>query len=130
MSPSVGLSGSPPPHVSIYMLEIDEDSRLGHEMLLGGVRYGASLAPDEDVTAGLYEEAVERLEASGLRRYEISNFSKPGHESRHNLKYWRLESYLGFGADAHSLDAGLRWQNGDSVAEYVARWEERPSCTS
>jgi oxygen-independent coproporphyrinogen-3 oxidase len=112
-----------PPHVSIYMFEIDEDSRLGHEMLLGGVRYGAYLAPDEDTTVALYEEAVERLDAAGLRRYEISNFARPGHESRHNLKYWRLEPYLGFGADAHSLNDGLRWQNSESVDDYVARWK-------
>jgi oxygen-independent coproporphyrinogen-3 oxidase len=113
-----------PPHVSIYMFEIDEDSRLGKEMLLGGVRYGANLAPDEDTTVALYEEAVERLAAAGVRRYEISNFAQPGHESRHNLKYWRLEPYLGFGADAHSFDGALlRWQNSESVADYVARWK-------
>jgi len=111
-----------PPHVSIYMFEIDTDSRLGQEMLLGGVRYGASLSPDEDTTVALYEEAVQRLAALGLPRYEISNFARPDHESRHNLKYWRLEPYLGFGADAHSLDGGLRWQNCESVADYFARW--------
>ena len=112
-----------PPLVSVYMFEIDEDSRLGQEMLLGGVRYGAGLTPDEDTTVALYEEAVERLDELGLPRYEISNFARPGHESRHNLKYWRLEPYLGFGADAHSLDGGLRWQNSEGVAEYVARWK-------
>lgn len=112
-----------PPHVSVYMFEIDEDSRLGKEMMLGGVRYGANLVPDEDTTVSLYEEAVERLAAAGIPRYEISNFARPGHESRHNLKYWRLEPYLGFGADAHSLEGGLRWQNSESVADYVARWK-------
>jgi oxygen-independent coproporphyrinogen-3 oxidase len=112
-----------PPHVSVYMFEIDEDSRLGHEMLLGGVRYGAGLTPDEDTTVAFYEEAVERLGAAGLRRYEISNFARPGRESRHNLKYWRLEPYLGFGADAHSLDGGFRWQNSESATGYVGRWK-------
>lgn len=112
-----------PPHVSIYMFEIDEDSRLGQEMLLGGVRYGAQLTPDEETTVALYEEAVDRLNAAGLRRYEISNFALPGHESRHNLKYWKLEPYLGFGADAHSFDGLLRWQNSESVVDYVARWK-------
>lgn len=112
-----------PPHVSVYMFEIDEDSRLGKEMLLGGVRYGANLTPDEETTVALYEEAVERLAAVGICRYEISNFAWPGHESRHNLKYWRLEPYLGFGADAHSFDGALRWQNSEGVAEYVARWK-------
>ncbi len=91
-------------------------------MLLGGVRYGANLAPDEDTTATFYEAAVDRLDAAGLARYEISNFAKPGHESRHNLKYWRLEPYFGFGADAHSFDGEVRWQNSETVAEYVSRW--------
>ncbi len=109
-----------PPHVSVYMLEVDEDSRLGKEMLLGGVRYGASETPDEEQTAGFYETAVERLAALGIRRYEISNFARPGLESRHNLKYWRLEPYAGFGADAHSFDGHVRRQNPESVADYLA----------
>jgi oxygen-independent coproporphyrinogen-3 oxidase len=109
-----------PEHVSVYMLEIDEDSRLGKEMLLGGVRYGAADTPSEDATAAFYEIAVERLAALGIPRYEISNFARPGYESRHNLKYWTLEPYIGFGADAHSFDAGRRWQNPESIEEYLA----------
>src|SRR5207253_8226690 len=87
-----------PPHVSVYMLEIDEDSRLGREKLLGGVRYGAATLPSEDGTADMYEIAVERLSELGIYRYEISNFARPGFESAHNLKYCRLEPYVGFGA--------------------------------
>lgn len=113
-----------PPHVSIYMLEVDEDSRLGQEILLGGKRYGASDVPSDAEIVAFYEVAVERLERMGVRRYEISNFARRGSESRHNLKYWRLEPYIGFGADAHSMDGGLRWQNVESAAEYVARWRE------
>jgi oxygen-independent coproporphyrinogen III oxidase len=109
------------PHVSVYMFEIDEDSRLGKEMLLGGVRYGAAEAPNEDQTAALYEMAVERLAALGIRRYEISNFARPGFESSHNLKYWTLEPYAGFGADAHSFDGRVRRQNPESAAEYADR---------
>ncbi|MCC7156631.1 MAG: coproporphyrinogen III oxidase family protein, partial [Bryobacterales bacterium] len=88
------------PHVSVYMLEVDEDSRLGREMLLGGVRYGAAETPDEDAIVACYTRAIERLARLGLERYEISNFARPGCESLHNLKYWRLEPYLGFGSDA------------------------------
>ncbi len=102
------------------MLEIDEDSRLGKELLLGGVRYGAADTPSEDATADFYEFAVERLAALGIARYEISNFARPGHESRHNLKYWRLEPYVGFGADAHSFDGSIRRQNPESLADYLA----------
>jgi len=109
-----------PPHVSIYMLEVDQDSRLGKEMLLGGVRYGAAETPGDEQTAEFYEAAVERLAAMGIRRYEISNFARPGFESRHNLKYWKLEPYAGFGADAHSFDGRIRSQNADSVGGYLA----------
>jgi oxygen-independent coproporphyrinogen-3 oxidase len=109
-----------PPHVSVYMLEVDEDSRFGKERLLGGVRYGAADAPDDDQTADFYETAVERLAALGIARYEISNFARPGFESRHNLKYWKLEPYVGFGADAHSFDGVIRRQNAESVEEYLA----------
>jgi oxygen-independent coproporphyrinogen III oxidase len=109
-----------PEHVSVYMLEVDEDSRLGKELLLGGVRYGASDTPSDDAIAAFYEYAVERLAAMGIARYEISNFARPGHESRHNLKYWELASYAGFGADAHSFDGRVRRQNAESVQDYVA----------
>ena len=108
-----------PPHVSVYMLEIDDDSRLGREMRLGGVRYGAGETPSEDQTAELYETAVKRLAALGIRRYEISNFARPGGESLHNLKYWMLEPYAGFGADAHSFDGCVRRQNPESVRAYL-----------
>jgi oxygen-independent coproporphyrinogen-3 oxidase len=109
-----------PEHVSVYMLEIDEDSRLGKELLLGGARYGAADTPGEDQTAAFYEYAVERLGALGIARYEISNFARPGFESRHNLKYWKLEPYVGFGADAHSFDGRVRRQNPESVEAYLA----------
>lgn len=109
-----------PPHVSVYMLEVDEDSRLGKEMLLGGIRYGAADAPSEDATAAFYEIAVERLAALGIARYEISNFARSGFESAHNLKYWKLEPYLGFGADAHSFDGARRWSNPETPTGYVA----------
>ena len=88
------------------MLEVDEDSRLGAEVLALGKRYGAAEVPDEDSIAAFYEMAVERLASMGIARYEISNFARRGYESRHNLKYWRREPYVGFGADAHSFDGG------------------------
>jgi oxygen-independent coproporphyrinogen-3 oxidase len=108
------------PHVSVYMLEVDEDSRLGNEILLGGKRYGAPDVPSSDAIADFYEIAVEQLAGAGIERYEISNFSRPGAESLHNLKYWRREPYFGFGADAHSFDGVSRWQNPETVADYLA----------
>jgi oxygen-independent coproporphyrinogen-3 oxidase len=109
-----------PPHASVYMLEVDEDSRLGLEIIGEGSRYGAQQRPSDDLTASLYETAVDFLGAHGIRRYEISNFAKPGFESLHNLKYWRLEPYVGFGSDAHSFDGGIRWQNVETAAGYCA----------
>lgn len=111
------------PHVSVYMLEVDEDSRLGLEILNNGARYGAGEVPDDGLQVELYERAVERLRELGIERYEISNFARPGAESRHNLKYWRLEEYAGFGADAHACLGGMRRQNAEDVREYVAALE-------
>ncbi len=107
------------PHVSVYILEVDEESRLGKEVLLNGKRFGAPDVPSDDLQATMYEYAAERLATAGIPRYEISNFARPGHESVHNLKYWRLESYLGFGADAHSFDGTWRWQNVEEIEAYV-----------
>lgn len=108
------------PHVSVYMLEVDEDSRLGREMMLGGVRYGAGDVPGDADIVRYYEEAVSFLHSLGIHRYEISNFARPGFESLHNLKYWRLEPYFGFGSDAHSFDGARRWQNAETAADFVA----------
>jgi oxygen-independent coproporphyrinogen III oxidase len=99
-------------HASIYMLEIDEDSRLGRELLAGGSRYAAQTVPSEELTADLYESAIAALGANGLRQYEISNFARAGSASQHNLKYWRREPYLGFGLDAHSM---VRTRNGGAL---------------
>lgn len=115
------------PHVSIYMLEVDGDSRLGRELIAGGTRYHAHAVPDEDLVADLYLAACQRLEDAGIRQYEISNFSRPGWESRHNLTYWTRQPYLGFGMDAHSMlkaESGaveaVRFSTPDSIEDYVA----------
>ncbi len=91
------------PHASVYMLEVDEDSRLGREVLQGGSRYHAELVPCDEAIAAMYERTIERLCESGLQQYEISNFSRPGLESRHNLRYWQRRPYLGVGLDASSM---------------------------
>ncbi len=91
------------PHASVYMLEVDEDSRLGREVLGGGARYYAGMVPADDAIAQMYATAIERLGQAGLEQYEISNFSRPGFESRHNLRYWQRRPYLGLGLDASSM---------------------------
>jgi oxygen-independent coproporphyrinogen-3 oxidase len=91
------------PHASVYMLEVDEDSRLGREMLAGGIRYYAEAVPSDDAIAAMYSRAIQRLGQAGLEQYEISNFSRPGFASRHNLRYWQRRPYLGLGLDASSM---------------------------
>ena len=91
------------PHASVYMLEVDEDSRLGRELIAGGTRYHAHFVPNDETTADFYMQACETLTANGVAQYEISNFARPGVASHHNLKYWTRQPYLGFGVDAHSM---------------------------
>jgi oxygen-independent coproporphyrinogen-3 oxidase len=113
------LEALAPEHVSVYLLEVDKGSRLGKELLQGGGRYSAGAVPSEDEMADSYEMAEEKLGAAGYHHYEISNWAKPGFESKHNLKYWRREAYLGFGAGAHSFSGSERWANAHDAAEYV-----------
>jgi oxygen-independent coproporphyrinogen III oxidase len=108
-----------PEHVSIYMLEIDEDSRLGREALTGGSRYSVEAIPDDDAMADFYDHAAARLATAGYGHYEISNWGLPGHHSQHNLKYWRREPYLGLGAGAHSFNGVQRWANVHEPDRYV-----------
>ncbi len=136
------------PHVSVFMLEVDEDSRLGREMLADGSRYGAGGAPSDDETAEWYAAACGWLEAGGIAQYEISNFARmrgwnedndgdsdsasqndasmkrTDYRSRHNVKYWRREAYVGFGLDAHSMlrtaEGAVRWANRDDLEGYLA----------
>jgi oxygen-independent coproporphyrinogen-3 oxidase len=112
-------------HASLYMLEVDEDSRLGRELIGKGTRYGAGLVPADDVIATMYEEGIKGLSSAGLGQYEISNFARAGCESRHNLRYWRRKPYLGLGLDAHSMlrtrdGRVVRFGNTDDLPAYVA----------
>ncbi len=113
------------PHVSVYMLEVDEESRLGREMLTEGARYHASAVPSEDDAAAWYQIACETFDTAGLAQYEISNFARRGHASRHNLKYWHRQPYIGFGLDAHSMllskDAAVRFANTSDLDTYLSQ---------
>jgi oxygen-independent coproporphyrinogen-3 oxidase len=116
------------PHASVYMLEVDEDSRLGRELIAGGTRYHAHFVPEDESTADFYIQACETLNAAGIEQYEISNFARAGHESVHNLKYWSRQPYIGFGVDAHSmLNAfglgceAVRFASPDSLDAYMNR---------
>jgi oxygen-independent coproporphyrinogen III oxidase len=109
-----------PEHVSVYLLEVDEGSRLGKEILRGGAKYSAAEVPGDDAMADSYEHACDALAQAGYEHYEISNWAMPGRASKHNLKYWRREPYLGFGAGAHSFDGVRRWSNVHDASTYTA----------
>ena len=108
-----------PQHISIYLLEVDDGSRLGKEIIAGGTKYGAGAVPPDDAMAEFYESACATLAAAGFEHYEISNWSLPGRASKHNLKYWRRQPYLGFGAGAHSFDGQRRWSNVHDPSAYA-----------
>ena len=125
------LCGAEPDHASVYMLEVDDDSRLGREIGAGGLKYYAPQVPADDVIAEMYNDAVEFLGARGLPQYEISNFARAGSESQHNLKYWRRQPYLGLGLDAHSMlrdheGRALRFATTDVLELFLrsAGWNE------
>lgn len=99
-------------HVSAYLLKIEEGTPFATQGM-------AALCPGEDEQAELYLTAVSLLEQAGFRQYEISNFAVPGFESRHNLKYWRREEYLGFGPAAHSFFGGKRYAHPRDLEGYL-----------
>jgi oxygen-independent coproporphyrinogen-3 oxidase len=114
------LIDSGTPHASIYMLEVDEDSRLGREMISGGSRYFSAQVPTDDAIADMYLHALARLAHAGLHQYEISNFARRGRHSQHNLRYWQRRPYLGLGLDASSMFYALP-EAADPTSPYILR---------
>lgn len=101
-------------HLSLYMLDLEERTPLQVQAARGRVSL-----PEDDLVADLYVEAIERLGRAGLRQYEISNFARPGEESRHNLRYWTRSEYLGFGLGAHSFAGSKRFANTRDIRRYI-----------
>ena len=104
-----------PDHASMYLLEIYPNAPLRDAMARG--RW--SVAPDDDA-AEMYLSGFNRMDRAGYVQYEISNASRPGHEARHNSKYWTDGEWLGFGCGAHSTRRGVRWKNLSSTEEYIS----------
>jgi oxygen-independent coproporphyrinogen-3 oxidase len=102
------------PHVSVYMLDLDDPCPLHAK-----VEEGAVKLPEEDLISDLYLETIEFFTSWGYRQYEISNFARPGFACRHNLKYWRREPVYGFGLGSHSFDGTARWANTSQVDAYL-----------
>ena len=102
-------------HISFYGLQIEEGTLLFDDLSRGGFE-----AVDEVTDRKMYRFAKEYLADHGLYQYEISNSARPGCESRHNLKYWSMEPYIGFGAGAHSHFGGRRFSNTSDLVSYIA----------
>jgi len=115
-----GVAALAPEHLSLYVLEVEGRTLLAHR-----ARSGELDLPEDDLVADLYQRTVETLSVLGLERYEISNFARPGFESRHNAKYWADLPFLGFGMSAHSYRGGRRWWNIDTFGGYCRAIEER-----
>jgi oxygen-independent coproporphyrinogen III oxidase len=111
-----------PEHLSLYLLEVHEATPLAEQ-----IRSGRRPAPDDDLAAEMYELMLDTLEREGYSQYEISNFAKPGRESRHNSKYWTLDPVYGFGVSAHSFDGTHRYANERDTAKYVDTLEKTGS---
>jgi oxygen-independent coproporphyrinogen-3 oxidase len=113
-----------PPHISAYSLTIEPETRLGKSVELGRID-----VPDDDVVASHFDLVEKKLLENGLKRYEVSNFAKPGKEAIHNSNYWRHLNYLGLGPSAHSLfwsDSGARrWSNKKDIKLYLSKeWDQ------
>lgn len=108
------LAALSPEHISLYGLKVEENTPFG--------RMGAALKlPDEDTQCDMYTSAVDRLSERGYHRYEISNFAKEGRESRHNLRYWQGEEFLGFGPAAYSYFGGKRYGIPRDIDGYIEK---------
>lgn len=111
------LLGFDPPHVSAYSLTIEPGTRLGKQVELGRIA-----PPEDDKVAYHFDLVNERLQAKRIRRYEVSNYSKPGREAVHNSNYWEHENYLGFGPAAHSFwwdQKAVRWEEERNLRGYL-----------
>jgi oxygen-independent coproporphyrinogen-3 oxidase len=104
-----------PEHLSLYLLDVHEGTPLADQ-----IRKGMRPKPDDDLAAEMYRTMIDEVTAAGYEHYEISNFCRPGFESRHNTKYWSGDPYYGFGCSAHSYDGGRRrWANERDLAKYA-----------
>lgn len=109
-------------HLSVYLLELYKDAPLLHRIERGELQ-----AIDEELTVAMYYALVDAAEKHGYKHYELSNWAKPGSESRHNLKYWTGAPYGAFGVSAAGYDGQTRWSNTRNIHEYLQRVENDES---
>jgi oxygen-independent coproporphyrinogen-3 oxidase len=111
-----------PDHLSVYLLELYKDAPLLHRIERGELK-----AIDDELTVEMYYALVDEAARHGYDHYEISNWARPGHESRHNLKYWTGATYWAFGVSAAGYDGARRWSNTRNMHEYLQRIESGAS---
>jgi oxygen-independent coproporphyrinogen-3 oxidase len=105
-----------PEHISAYSLTVEAGTPLHHQ-----VKERIVCMPDEETTTALFRETHRALQSAGYEHYEISNYALPGKHCLHNLHYWEIKPYLGFGPSAYSFDGTKRWCNVSSVETYLQR---------
>jgi oxygen-independent coproporphyrinogen III oxidase len=111
-----------PEHISVYLLELYRDAPLQHR-----IEHGELKAIDDELTVSMYFELLDRAVSNGYEQYEISNWTRPGYESRHNLKYWQGAPYWAFGVSAAGYDGKTRWSNTRNLHDYLQRVEQGKS---
>ncbi|MFA6224025.1 MAG: radical SAM family heme chaperone HemW [Desulfomonilaceae bacterium] len=109
-----GIIELEPEHISVYLLEVKGGSKLEKSVTSRDVEL-----LDDDLIADMYEAICQKLGSVGFQQYEISNFSKQGMESKHNLKYWTDQVFLGFGAAAHGMTGRTRYANTETLQSYI-----------
>lgn len=109
-------------HISAYMLKVEENTNYYDNPII-------EYCVDEDDVADIYLDMVNFFKSKGFNQYEISNFSKLGYESRHNLKYWECKEYIGLGPTAHSYLNNIRYSNADNIEEYINLLSSRKNIT-
>ena len=114
-----------PEHISAYSLTVEKGTEL-----FGMVKKKIVSMPKEEINAKFFESTIEKLTSNGYDLYEISNFSKPGLQCKHNIHYWNIEPYLGFGPSAHSFDNIYRWNNTKNLDTYLRGIESNRSVKS
>lgn len=114
-----------PDHLSVYLLELYKDAPLLHRINRGELR-----AIDDELTVEMYFALKDEAEAHGFDHYEISNWARPGFESRHNLKYWTGAPYWAFGVSAAGYDGARRWSNTRNIHEYLSKIETGESAVA
>ena len=108
-----------PEHISVYSLIVEENTKM--EKM---VQDGTSILPTDEEERAMYWFVKDYLEKHKYKHYEISNFAKPGFESKHNTDCWKQKEYVGFGVAAHSYTNGVRYSNIENIEEYIKNYEE------